>query len=146
MDAVEIRSESRNVKCAFGCWRQGKPGAVEALALDNRMQNKDADSLIHVLWYAGELGYVAKLNVERDMTFLAITVTQCSFIHAPKHRAHHVTDLTLAPHPARLETPMASDDQRSPRTSPVPSTLRRRLTSAQSSSLSSLRSRTTQSS
>lgn len=42
--------------------------------------------------------------------------------------------------------PMEDDDYKSPRTSPVPSSLRRRLTSAQSSSLSSLRSTTTQSS
>lgn len=67
-------------------------------------------------------------------------------VAATESRAHHVTDLTLAPHPARLETPMVSNGQRSPRTSPVPSALRRWLTSAQSSSLSSLRSRTIQSS
>jgi hypothetical protein len=39
---------------------------LKALALDNRMQNKDASDLIHVLRYAGELGYVAKLIVERE--------------------------------------------------------------------------------
>ena len=61
-------------------------------------------------------------------------------VAATESPAHHVTDLTLAPHPARLGTPMASNGQRSPRTSPVPSALRCRLTSAQSSSLSSLRS------
>ena len=65
-------------------------------------------------------------------------------VAATESPAHHVTDLTPAPHPARPATPMASNDQRSPRTSPVPSALRCRLTSAQSSSLSSLRSTTIQ--
>ena len=39
---------------------------LKALALDNRMQNKDASDLIHVLRYAGELDHVAALIVERE--------------------------------------------------------------------------------
>ncbi|RZF23659.1 hypothetical protein EVC45_43125 [Paraburkholderia sp. UYCP14C] len=41
---------------------------LKALALDNRMQNKDASDLIHVLRYAGDLEYVAKLMVEREVS------------------------------------------------------------------------------
>jgi hypothetical protein len=42
---------------------------LQALALDDRMQNKDAADLIHVLRYAGSIDEVANLFVERELSY-----------------------------------------------------------------------------